>query len=163
MATTKLDADVKAPIRAVYDVISDPTRLHEWDVTYGTATPSPPDAAGEPAFTVDRTLADRGMHLACRVIEARMPTRFAFACSGDSGEIVQERFELAPGGDERATKFAREAEFALPGEDLSVVAELTYMRTWLDRSVEQAFAHLAALVGDTGDRATTPARGSAAG
>jgi hypothetical protein len=135
-----------APVRVVYATVGDPRRLPAWDTTYDAVAPLP----GEPAeFEAQRTLADRTMRLVCRVGRTEPPTSYAFACHGDAGEEVHETFTLAPGPAAATTRFTREQEFAFPGKDpLAAIPDLTYTQAGLDRSVEQAFTRLDALLSD---------------
>jgi hypothetical protein len=102
------------------------------------------------------------MRLVCRVVHAEPPAHFAFACDGDAGEHVREDVELAADRDGSGTRVTIQSDFDLghaadPSSDpLSVIPELTYTQAWLDRSLEQAFAHLGALV-DGSNGASRPA------
>lgn len=151
MATSKLSTEITAPPQTVYTLISDPTRLRDWDVTYESATPITLNHQGEPTFRADRTWANRGLHLTCLVTVSTPSRAFAFTCEGDDGEAVRESFVLAPAG-ATGTTITRELDIELPGHDLGVVAETTFASAWTDRLVEQAFAHLASLVGRVPDR-----------
>ena len=158
MTHAQLSGEVSAPPEAVYALVADPTRLREWDVSFGEATPIGPGADGEPTFSVERTVANRGMKLACRVVRAEPGRAFAFECRGSAGELVREAFALRPGKDGRGTTVARESEVEYPGQDLGVVAQTTYVEAVNTRSAEQAFARLNLLLGgDTGAAPAAPA------
>ena len=156
MASTKISAEIAAPPALVFDVVSDPARFPEWDVTYAEATAIRRDLGREPTFVARRDLINREMRLDCRVVRAERETVFAFSCNGGNGETIHETFEFSP-GDQGGTRFSREVEFALPGQDLGVVAETTFAEAQVERSVEQAFARLNALLGTGGDRGARPA------
>ena len=155
MASSKISAEIAAPPDVVYEFVSDPVRLPEWDVTYSEATALRRDIGEEPAFEARRALINRGMHLVCRVVRAEPGAVFAFACDGGDGETVHETFELSA-GEGGGTRFSREIEFELPGQDLAVVAQTTFAEAQVERSVEQAFARLSVVLG-TGGEAVAPA------
>ncbi len=157
MTKAKISGAIDAPQETVYDLIADPARLTEWDMTYETASLLEADRDGAPMFEIDRTIANRGIHLSCRVVAAEPPTRFAFVCTGSAGEIVQESFTLDPSTD-GGTTVVREAIYELPGQDLGVVANQTYTEAFEERSIEQAFARLNRLVGSSAstDRPPVP-------
>ncbi len=157
MTNAKMSGAIDAPPDIVYDLIADPARLQEWDVTYEGGSPLHPDREGTPTFEIDRTLANRGIHLSCRVIAAEAPTLFAFTCTGSAGEIVQESFTLDPSAD-GGTTIVREAVYELPGQDLGVIANQTYTQATEERSIEQAFARLNRLIGSSAstDRPAVP-------
>ncbi len=148
MTKAKMSGAIDAPPDVVYNIIADPARLKEWDVSYEGASPLHPDREGTPTFEIDRTLANRGIHLSCRVISAEVPATFAFTCTGSAGEIVEESFTLDPSGD-GGTTVVREAVYELPGQDLGVIANQTYTQATEERSIEQAFARLNRLVGSS--------------
>jgi uncharacterized protein YndB with AHSA1/START domain len=155
VATTRASAKIVAPVEVVFAAIADPRHLPDWDMTYDSVTPLPGDPLG---FEAQRTLADRNMRLSCRVERADPPAALAFACHGDAGETIHETFTLTPDPGNAASRFTREEEFALPGADpLAAIPDLTYMQAWLDRSVEQAFAHLNAQLGGGEVSQSTPA------
>ena len=158
MATARSSADFKAAPSAVYAVVADPARLPEWDVSYSETRVLPSEPGHQLHFVAHRLLANREMRLVCRVEQADPPAHFAFVCEGDAGEQVRADITLAANGDGAGTRMTILSEFDLghadPSADpLSVVPELTYTQAWLDRSVEQAFAHLGALVGAAEERA----------
>src|SRR5579884_875948 len=142
MAISQVSAEIMAPPDAVYEIVSDPALLQDWDVTYGPASPVPPDREGEPTFTVQRTFANRTMRFVCHVDSALPDTRFSFSCTGDEGELLQEVFDLAPAQNGAATRFTRRLTYELPGKDLGVADETIFAEAMGDRSVEQAFARL---------------------
>lgn len=156
MASTKISADIAAPPALVFDLVSDPARFPKWDVTYAEATAIRRDLGREPTFEARRDLINREMHLFCRVVRAEPATVFAFVCDGGNGEMIHETFELSP-AEKGGTRFGRELDFALPGQDLGVVAETTFAEAQVERSVEQAFARLNALLGASGDTGARPA------
>lgn len=154
MTKARISGEIEAAPQAVYDILADPVRLKEWDPSYQDASPLHTDREGTPIFEVDRTIANRGVHLACRIVEAEVPSVFAFTCTGSAGEVVEERFTLTADADDRTT-MVREAVYELPGQDLGVIADQTYTQALEERSIEQAFTRLNRLVGSSasGDRA----------
>ncbi len=140
MTATKITAQIAAAPAAVYDLISDPTRLHEWDVTYGSGDRPSPGHDGAQTFTIERTIENRGIHLNCVVEAAEPGSRFAFSCRGSAGETVEERFTLR--AKDGGTEVNREQTFRLPGQNLGVITQQTYAEALSQRSVEQAFARL---------------------
>jgi len=162
VATARANADLAAPVAAVYAVVANPARLPEWDVTYDAVTPRQAEPGEEPTFEAHRVLADRAMRLVCRVVEEESPNRFAFACGGDAGEQVGEEFLLADGSDGAGTRLTRQADFDFGNVDpLGVVPEQIYLQAWLDRSVEQAFGRLGVLLGAGGGEAGPAVAGPA--
>ncbi len=157
MTKAKISGAVDAPQEIVYDLIADPARLKEWDTSYEAASPLEADRDGAPTFEIDRTIANRGIHLSCRVIAAEVPSLFAFTCTGSAGEIVQESFILDPSSD-GGTTLVREAIYELPGQDLGVIANQTYTQATEERSIEQSFARLNRLLGSSAstDRPSVP-------
>ncbi len=160
MASTKISAEIAATPHVVYDLVTDPTRLPDWDVTYSRAS-GLDEVEGEPAFEAERSLVNRGMHLTCRVTRAVRGTLFAFTCTGNAGETIHETFELSAGDGGAGARFSRELEFDLPGQDLGVVAQTTFAEAQVERSVEQAFARLNVLLGASGDAGSRPAEDEA--
>lgn len=154
MAVAKITGQIDAAPRAVYDLLADPTRLADWDVSYERGTPLRAGEDGSTAFEVQRTIENRGVHLRCTVAEASPGERFAFTCRGLEGETVEESFRLDArhGG----TEMTREHTYQLPGQNLGVSSRATYVEALTQRGIEQAFARLNLLFG--GDAAAAPQR-----
>ncbi len=158
MTKAKMSGAIDAPQEIVYDLIADPARLKEWDTTYEAASSLHADREGAPVFEINRTIANRGIHLSCRVIAAEPPSHFAFTCTGSAGEIVEESFSLEPSPD-GGTTVVREAVYELPGQDLGVIANQTYTQATEERSIEQAFARLNRLMGSAASTDRSPVPG----
>jgi uncharacterized protein YndB with AHSA1/START domain len=145
MAVAKITGQIDAAPEAVYDLVADPTRLADWDVSYERGTPLHAGEDGSAAFEVRRTIENRGIPLRCTVREAGRGQRFAFTCRGLEGETVEESFRLdARNG---GTEMTREHTYRLPGQDLGVVSQATYAEALTQRGIEQAFARLNLLFG----------------
>jgi uncharacterized protein YndB with AHSA1/START domain len=122
MSEVRAQIDIAAPPEAVYDLMLDPERLHEW-VTIHRKVNHADD--GEPAtgFHMDQTLCLRGTNFKVHwtLTEASRPDHATWEGRGPARSYARTSYTLTPldGG---ATRFEYENEFKPPGGMIGAAA-----------------------------------------
>lgn len=160
MTHARVSAELEANTDQIWALIGNPMRWPEWDVTYQRVSESAGGTSRGDGFVLQHTVANRTMNVSF-ILTSLEPNRFLVAEGhGGEGERVEERFTLAPAED-KLTKVTRETVYTLPGQTLGVVATTTYTEATVQRSVEQAFARLAHILGTATEEHADVRRGGA--
>jgi hypothetical protein len=146
MTHARVSAELEANTDQIWTLIGNPMRWPEWDITYQRVPEADKLPSRGDGFVLQHTVANRAMNVSF-VLTSLEPNRSLVAEGhGGEGERIEERFTLDP-TDGKLTKVTRETVYTLPGQTLGVVATATYAEATVQRSLEQAFARLAHVLG----------------
>ena len=121
MSQVHAKIDIAAKPEQVYDVMLDPSRLHEWVSIHRKINRTD---SGEPrkGFEMDQTLCLRHANFQVHwtLPEADRPHRATWEGKGPAGSYARTSYRLTPNGD--GTHFEYENEFKAPGGLLGAAA-----------------------------------------
>jgi uncharacterized protein YndB with AHSA1/START domain len=137
--------DIDAPPEAVYDVMLDPARLHEWVTIHRKVNRVD---SGEPreGFEMDQTLCLRHANFKVHwtLTEADRPHRATWEGRGPAGSYARTSYRLQSDGD--GTHFEYENEFKAPGGFLGAAASRAVMGGVPEREATRSLSRLKALL-----------------
>jgi len=109
------EIDIDAPRELVYDVLADPSCLHEW-VTIQEELEEAPDGDLKPGSKLRQRMkvAGRRFHLSWTVVEADRPSRIVWEGRGPMKSKARAVYELSS-KDGNGTRFSYFNEYKLPG------------------------------------------------
>ena len=121
MSEVRAQIDIDAPPEAVYDVMLDPSRLHEWVTIHRKVNRTD---SGEPreGYEMDQTLCLRHANFKVHwtLTEADRPHRATWEGRGPAGSYARTSYRLKDNGG--GTHFEYENEFKAPGGFLGKAA-----------------------------------------
>ena len=123
MSKLQREIVIDAAREAVYDVLADPTCLHQW-VTIQEELEEAPDGDLRPGAHLRQRMriAGRRFHLDWTVIEADRPSRIVWEGRGPMRTKARAVYELSANGDGKGTRFSYLNEYRLPGGPAGRVA-----------------------------------------
>lgn len=145
MSEVRARIDIEAPPEAVYDLVLDPARLHEWVTIHRKLNRAD---TGEPhaGFEMDQTLSLR--HANFRVhwtlTAAQRPHHATWEGRGPAGSYARTSYRLTPNG--AGTHFEYENEFKAPGGFLGNAASRVVVGGVPEREAERSLRQLKALL-----------------
>ena len=147
MSEVRAKIDIDAPPDAVYDVMLDPQRLHEWVTIHRKVNRVD---AGEPreGFQMDQTLCLRHANFKVHwtLTEAKRPHRATWEGRGPGGSYARTSYRLQAGANGDSTQFEYENEFKAPGGVLGAAASRVIMGGVPEREATRSLSQLKALL-----------------
>jgi uncharacterized protein YndB with AHSA1/START domain len=138
--------DIDAPPEAVYDLMLDPTRLHEW-VTIHRKVNRVDDGEPHEGYEMDQTLCLRHANFKVHwtLTEADRPHAATWEGRGPAGSYARTSYRLkaVDGG---RTRFEYENEFKAPGGFLGAAASRVIVGGVPEREANRSLENLKALV-----------------
>jgi uncharacterized protein YndB with AHSA1/START domain len=138
--------DIDAPPEAVYDLMLDPDRLHEW-VTIHRKVNRVDSGDPRKGYKMDQTLCLR--HASFKVhwtlTEADRPHAATWEGRGPAGSYARTSYRLKP-VDGGGTRFEYENEFKAPGGFLGAAASRVIVGGVPEREANRSLENLKALV-----------------
>jgi uncharacterized protein YndB with AHSA1/START domain len=115
MTLVTASIDIDAPPEEVYDVMLDPSRLHEW-VSIHRRVNSSDDGTPKKGYEMNQTLCLRGANFKVNwtLTEADKPERATWEGRGPAHSYARTSYRLSP-RDGGGTHFEYENEFTAPG------------------------------------------------
>jgi len=115
MTLVTASINIDAPPEEVYDVMLDPSRLHEW-VTIHRRVNGTDDGPPHEGFHMNQTLCLRGANFKVNwtLTEEERPTRATWEGRGPAHSYARTSYRLSPDAD-HGTHFEYENEFTAPG------------------------------------------------
>jgi uncharacterized protein YndB with AHSA1/START domain len=145
MSAVRAEIDIAAPAEAIYDVMLDPARLHEWVTIHRRINHAD---AGEPrrGFQMDQTLCLRHVDFKVHwtLTEADRPQRATWEGRGPAGSYARTSYVLR--SFEGGTRFAYENEFRAPGGLLGMAASRVVVGAVPEREANRSLQALKALL-----------------
>jgi carbon monoxide dehydrogenase subunit G len=147
MSEVRAKIDIDAPPEAVYDLMLDPERLHEWVTIHRKVNKVD---SGEPreGFQMDQTL--RLRHANFRVhwtlTEADRPHTATWEGRGPAGSYARTSYRLEKAQNGDGTHFEYENEFKAPGGLLGAAASRMVVGGVPEREANRSLSRLKALV-----------------
>ena len=145
MSEVRAQIDIAAPPEAVYDLILDPRRLHEWVTIHRKVNRAD---SGEPrqGFEMDQTLCLRHANFKVHwtLTEAARPDHATWEGRGPAGSYARTSYRLIPNGG--GTHFEYENEFKAPGGLLGAAASRVLVGGQPEREAKRSLQQLKALL-----------------
>jgi carbon monoxide dehydrogenase subunit G len=145
MSEVHAQIDIDAPPEAVYDVMLDPSRLHEWVTIHRKVNRAD---SGEPheGFEMDQTLCLRHANFKVHwtLTEAERPHRATWEGRGPAGSYARTSYRLKSNGG--GTHFEYENEFKAPGGLLGAAASRAVMGGVPQREATRSLSRLKSLL-----------------
>jgi uncharacterized protein YndB with AHSA1/START domain len=145
MSEVRAQIDIDAPPEAVYDVMLDPDRLHEWVTIHRKVNRTD---SGEPrkGYEMDQTLCLRHANFKVHwtLTEAVRPDRATWEGRGPAGSYARTSYRLIAKGE--GTHFEYENEFRAPGGLLGKAASRVVVGGVPEREARRSLQHLKALL-----------------
>lgn len=145
MTLVRANIDIEAPPEAVYEVMLDPQRLHEWVSIHRKINRAD---SGEPreGFEMDQTLCLRHANFKVHwtLTEAKRPHRATWEGRGPAGSYARTAYALTAKGE--GTHFEYENEFKAPGGILGAAAGRVVMGGIPEREAHRSLEQLKALL-----------------
>lgn len=146
MSEVRAKIDIDAPPEAVYDLMLDPDRLHEW-VTIHRKVNRVDSGDPRKGYKMDQTLCLR--HASFKVhwtlTEADRPHAATWEGRGPAGSYARTSYRLKP-VDGGGTRFEYENEFKAPGGFLGAAASRVIVGGVPEREANRSLENLKALV-----------------
>jgi uncharacterized protein YndB with AHSA1/START domain len=146
MSVVHAQIDIDAPPERVYEVMLDPTRLHEW-VTIHRKVNRVDDGTPRRGFEMDQTLCLRHANFKVHwtLTEADRPHAATWEGRGPAGSYARTsyRLEAVDGG---RTRFEYENEFKAPGGFLGKAASRVIVGGVPEREAARSLQNLKALL-----------------
>jgi carbon monoxide dehydrogenase subunit G len=146
MSVVHAQIDIDAPPERVYEVMLDPTRLHEW-VTIHRKVNRVDDGTPRRGFEMDQTLCLRHANFKVHwtLTEADRPHAATWEGRGPAGSYARTsyRLEAVDGG---RTRFEYENEFKAPGGFLGKAASRVIVGGVPEREADRSLQNLKALL-----------------
>lgn len=131
--------DIAAPPEAIYDVVTDASRLEDWVTIHEELVDAPHGSLKEGSELTQRLkLAGRCFTVHWTVIESDRPRRVVWKGRGPMRSKASVTYDLGPGGS--GTHFSYSNEYDLPGGPLGKLAGPMVSRVTLgelERSLEK--------------------------
>ena len=146
MSEVRAQIDIDAPPEAVYDVMLDPDRLHEWVTIHRKVNRTD---SGEPrkGYEMDQTLCLRHANFKVHwtLTEADRPHAATWEGHGPAGSYARTSYRLKEleGG---RTRFEYENEFKAPGGLLGKAASRVVVGGGPEREAKRSLQQLKALI-----------------
>lgn len=145
MSEVRAQIDIDAPPEAVYDVMLDPSRLHEWVTIHRKVNRTD---SGEPreGYEMDQTLCLRHANFKVHwtLTEADRPHRATWEGRGPAGSYARTSYRLKDNGG--GTHFEYENEFKAPGGFLGAAASRAVMGGVPAREANRSLSRLKRLL-----------------
>jgi uncharacterized protein YndB with AHSA1/START domain len=145
VSEVRAQIDIDAPPERVYDLMLDPSRLHEWVTIHRKVNRTD---SGEPreGFEMDQTLCLRHANFKVHwtLTEADRPHRATWEGRGPAGSYARTSYRLQSNGD--GTHFEYENEFKAPGGFLGAAASRAVMGGVPEREANRSLSRLKALI-----------------
>jgi carbon monoxide dehydrogenase subunit G len=145
MSEVRARIDIDAPPEAVYDLMLDPSRLHEWVTIHRKVNHADP---GEPreGFQMDQTLCLRHANFKVHwtLTEAERPHRATWEGKGPAGSYARTSYRLQ--SNRGGTQFEYENEFKAPGGFLGAAASRAIMGGVPEREANRSLSRLKSLL-----------------
>jgi uncharacterized protein YndB with AHSA1/START domain len=138
--------EIDAPPETVYDLMLDPTRLHEW-VTIHRKVNRVDDGRPHEGFAMDQTLCLRHANFKVHwtLTEADRPHAATWEGRGPAGSYARTSYRLKP-VDGGRTRFEYENEFKAPGGFLGKAASRVIVGGVPEREANRSLENLKALL-----------------
>jgi len=145
MTQVRASIDIDAPPESVYDVMLDPSRLHEW-VTIHRKIDHADEGRPGTGFQMDQTLFLRGTNFKVHwtLTEAERPDRATWEGRGPARSYARTTYRLTPNGD--GTRFEYENEFKPPGGIIGAAASRVIVGGVPQREANRSLQRLKALL-----------------
>jgi carbon monoxide dehydrogenase subunit G len=146
MSEVHAQIDIAAAPEAVYDLMLDPERLHEW-VTIHRKINSTDSGEPREGFKMDQTLCLRHANFKVHwtLTEADRPHAATWEGRGPAGSYARTSYRLKP-VDGGRTRFEYENEFKAPGGFLGAAASRVIVGGVPEREANRSLENLKALV-----------------
>ena len=145
MSEVRAQIDIAAPPDAVYDVMLDPQRLHEWVTIHRKVNRAD---SGDPheGYKMDQTLCLRHANFKVHwtLTEAQRPRSATWEGKGPAGSYARTSYRLSPNG--AGTHFEYENEFKAPGGFLGRAASRMVVGGVPAREAQRSLQRLKALL-----------------
>ena len=145
MSEVRAKINIDATPEQVYDVMLDPSRLHEWVTIHRKVNRAD---SGEPheGFKMDQTLCLRHANFKVHwtLTDAERPLRATWEGKGPAGSYARTSYKLTPNGD--GTHFEYENEFKAPGGFLGAAASRVVVGGVPEREAKRSLEQLKALL-----------------
>ena len=137
---------IAAPMERVWDIVMDPTRLHEW-VSIHRSLESFSEGPPRQGATMEQSLRIRGVtfRVKWRLAEVNAPRLAEWEGKGPAHSRARTRYELRSDGDHH-TVFDYTNEFTTPGGRLGMVASRVFVGGVSEREAHTSLTRLKALV-----------------
>ena len=146
MSQVRARIEIDAPPEAVYDVMLDPTRLHEW-VTIHRKVNRVDGGSPREGYEMDQTLCLRHANFKVHwtLTEADRPHAATWEGRGPAGSYARTSYRLKP-VDGGRTRFEYENEFKAPGGFLGAAASRVIVGGVPEREASRSLENLKALL-----------------
>jgi carbon monoxide dehydrogenase subunit G len=147
MSEVRAKINIDAPPEAVYDLMLDPQRLHEW-VTIHRKVNKVDSGVPREGFQMDQTLCLRHANFKVHwtLTEADRPHRATWEGRGPGGSYARTSYRLQKGANGDETEFEYENEFKAPGGILGAAASRVIMGGVPEREASRSLSRLKALL-----------------
>jgi carbon monoxide dehydrogenase subunit G len=136
---------IDAPPEAVWRVVMDPSRLHEWVSIHHSVDDVPPGPAAEGSSFVQRLgLGGRTIAVRWTVCDVEEPRCAVWDGAGPAGSRARIEYELRPHG--RGTRFRYANRFRLPGGLLGRIASRLVSNRLARREARRSISRLKGLL-----------------
>jgi carbon monoxide dehydrogenase subunit G len=139
--------EIDAPPETVYEVMLDPSRLHEW-VTIHRKVNRVDDGAPHEGFEMDQTLCLRHANFKVHwtLTEADRPHAATWEGRGPAGSYARTGYRLQPVDGGSRTRFEYENEFKAPGGFLGMAASRVIVGGVPEREANRSLQNLKKLL-----------------
>jgi carbon monoxide dehydrogenase subunit G len=139
--------EIDAPPETVYEVMLDPSRLHEW-VTIHRKINRVDDGAPHEGFEMDQTLCLRHANFKVHwtLTEADRPHAATWEGRGPAGSYARTGYRLQPVDGGSRTRFEYENEFKAPGGFLGMAASRVIVGGVPEREANRSLENLKKLL-----------------
>jgi carbon monoxide dehydrogenase subunit G len=139
--------EIDAPPETVYEVMLDPSRLHEW-VTIHRKVNRVDDGAPHEGFEMDQTLCLRHANFKVHwtLTEADRPHAATWEGRGPAGSYARTGYRLQPVDGGSRTRFEYENEFKAPGGFLGMAASRVIVGGVPEREANRSLENLKKLL-----------------
>src|SRR4051812_27087061 len=145
MSAVQAQINIAAPPEAVYDLMLDPERLHEW-VTIHRKINSADSGEPREGFKMDQTLCLRKANFKVHwtLTEAERPHRATWEGKGPAGSYARTSYRLKENGE--GTHLEDENEVKAPGGVLGAAASRVIVGGVPEREANRSLSQLMALL-----------------
>ena len=146
MSAVRAHIDIDAPPEAVYDVMLDPSRLHDW-VTIHRKVNKVDDGEPHEGYQMDQTLCLRHANFKVHwtLTEADRPHRATWEGKGPAGSYARVTNKLSPNGN-GGTHFKYENTFEAPGGAMGRLASRVLVGGMPKREADKSLKKLKKLL-----------------
>jgi carbon monoxide dehydrogenase subunit G len=145
MTLVTASINIDAPPEEVYDVMLDPSRLHEW-VTIHRRVNQADDGPPHRGYEMKQTLCLRGANFKVnwKLTEEERPKRATWEGRGPAHSYARTSYRLSPNGG--GTHFEYENEFTAPGGFIGKAASRVLVGGVPQREANRSLANLKQLI-----------------